>query len=500
MKAVILARVSTTEQEYGKSLEAQIDEGLRYAARKGLEVIKEYRLVESSTRGTRKEFHQMLNFVKAQKELPVAIIVHTVDRLQRRCNETVELTPLIDKGQIELHFITSNLVIQKNSSISEVMMWRMNVLGAETYIMQLKENTRRGLNKKIADGEWPTKAPVGYLNYADGNYRKIKVDDIRAPLIKQAFEMYATGLYSVEEVWRRMRKAGLTNTKGNPLDLNGMHKLIHNPFYYGEMRVNGVLKRHIYPPLIDRVLFERCQQISRGFKKTPFKYGGKEFIFTGLIRCGCCGNRITPYTAKKPSGRKYTYLRCSRFSHKNTCMEPQIPEKQALANIEQALSRITIDYEIAAQIAEHLTMCNRKRAEEQINLVKNTENALINVSQRISNLIDLRISNSLSENLFKQKLADLQDEQSRLKLLKAQNTVNEEEFKVSLDEVMDLANNAVNWFRGSQVSEKREIISCVLLELQLKGKNLYFSYKKPFDLLVKGSDTPKFYRGRDLNP
>ena len=499
MKAVILARVSTTEQEYGKSLEAQVSLGLQYAQRKGMEIIHEYRIIESSTKGKRREFNEMLAFVKKNKET-IAIIAHTVDRFQRRFNESVELLPLVQKGKIELHFVSNNLVIHQNSPSADLMMWDFNVVGARAYILQLKENTRRGLNKKIADGEWPTKAPVGYLNYTDGRYRKIKVDDNRAPLIKQAFETYATGLYSVEEVWRRMRQAGLTNTKGKPLDLNGMHKLIHNPFYYGEMRVNGVLKPHIYPPIIDRALFERCQQVSRGFKKTPFKYGGKEFIFKGLIRCGCCGNRITPYIAKKPSGRKYTYLRCSRFSHQNTCMEPQIPEKQALNNVEQALSRITIDYEIASHIAEHLTACNRKQAEDQINTAKNAEKALLNVSQRISKLVDLKLDGEIPEDLYKQKLEELQNEQGRLKLLQAQNTVNEEEFKVSMDEVMDLANNAVNWFRSSQVQEKREIIACVLLELQLKQKNLYFFYKKPFDLLVKGPNNLKFYRGRDLNP
>lgn len=499
MKAVILARVSSTEQEYGKSLDAQVTLGIQYAQRKGMEVIQQYRIIESSTKGQRREFNEMLAFVKKQKET-IAIIAHTVDRFQRRFDESVELLPLVQKGKIELHFVSNNLVIHKNSPSGDLMAWDFNVVGARAYILQLKENTKRGLNKKVADGEWPTKAPIGYLNYTDGQRRKIKVDDTRAPFVKKAFELYSTGLYSLEEIWRRMRQAGLTNTKGKPLDLNGMHKLIHNPFYYGEMRVNGVLKPHIYPPLIDRALFERCQQISRGFKKSPFKYGGKEFIFKGLIHCGCCGNRITSYIAKKPSGRKYTYLRCSRFSHQNICKEPQIGEKQALNNVEQALGRITIDYEIAAQIAEHLKNCNRKQVQNQIELIQNTNKALGDIDEKINKLIDLQISGALPQELFKQKLADLQAEQSRLKLLKAQNTINEDEFKVSLDEVMDLANNAVNLFRSSKVEEKREILKLVLLELQLKEKNLYFSYKKPFDLLVKGLNNPKIYRGRDLNP
>ena len=89
---------------------------------------------------------------------------------------------------------------------------------------------------------------------------------------------------------------------------------------------------------------------------------------------------------------------------------------------------------------------------------------------------------------------------SRLKLLKEENTVNEAEFNIAIEEVLDLAKNAVEIFKSSKISEKREILSCVFAPLFLKGKNLEIIYKKPFDLLVKGSNFLKSYRGRDLNP
>jgi len=53
MKAIILARVSTKEQEEGHSIAAQRLRLVDYCARKGLKVIKTYELVESSTRGER---------------------------------------------------------------------------------------------------------------------------------------------------------------------------------------------------------------------------------------------------------------------------------------------------------------------------------------------------------------------------------------------------------------------------------------------------------------
>lgn len=68
MKAVILARVSSKEQEDGHSLEAQNANLKLYAVRKGLKIIKEFTIIESSTKGERPEFCRIIEFVKAQKE------------------------------------------------------------------------------------------------------------------------------------------------------------------------------------------------------------------------------------------------------------------------------------------------------------------------------------------------------------------------------------------------------------------------------------------------
>jgi hypothetical protein len=64
-------------------------------------VIKTYELVESSTRGERKEFAAMLAFAQAQNET-VAIIADAVDRFQRSFKESVLIDELIRKEKVEL--------------------------------------------------------------------------------------------------------------------------------------------------------------------------------------------------------------------------------------------------------------------------------------------------------------------------------------------------------------------------------------------------------------
>ena len=71
-KAVILARVSSPEQEEGHSIDAQRHRLQEYCSRKNLDVLKTFEIIESSTRGDRKRFMEMINYVRRFKE-PIAI-------------------------------------------------------------------------------------------------------------------------------------------------------------------------------------------------------------------------------------------------------------------------------------------------------------------------------------------------------------------------------------------------------------------------------------------
>lgn len=500
MKAIILARVSSNEQEYGKSLEAQLVKSREYAQNKGLDVIKEYRLVESSTRGERKEFYEMIEFAASQKET-VAIIAYSVDRFQRRFDESINIFPLITKGQIEIHFIVPPLIINKETSSSNLMMWDFNVVGARAYILQLKESTQRGIRQKIKDGEWPGCAPIGYLNYMDGKYRKIKVDEERAPLVKSAFKEYASGLYSVDEITRHLRKNGLTTRGGKLVAKNTVHKMLQNPFYYGFMRIKEELIQHIYPPIIDKHLFDKCEQIRIGKGRHQPLFHQNDFIFKGLVKCDICGHLISPYNRIKKSGRKYVYLRCAKHSLDGSCPNPPINEDTALKRVTEGLNALCIDRELAEIIRQFLIKNNKQEAQQQVQSAKKAEKAVEEADRKIDRLIELQLSSAaLPENLYKAKLQSLQEEKARWEALKRKNTVDEREFEVSVEEVLDLAKNAAEIFKSSQMDQKKQILNCVFANLTMKQKNLYFLYKKPFDLLVKGSFCPKMYRGRDLNP
>lgn len=87
MKAIILARVSDKKQD---SNEAQVMRVSDYVKRKGLTEWKTYEIEESSTKGDREKFQLVVKEIEQSNE-PIALVVDTVDRLQRSFRESVQM-------------------------------------------------------------------------------------------------------------------------------------------------------------------------------------------------------------------------------------------------------------------------------------------------------------------------------------------------------------------------------------------------------------------------
>lgn len=240
MKAVIFARVSSVEQEDGYSTDAQVAKMQEYCQRNGLDIIKIFRVTESSTKGERTQFHEALNFAKSQKET-VAFVSDKVDRLTRSFSDYGILDELMRSGSLELHFAHDHKVLHKDSDSGDRLMWNMQIMMAQSYTDSLRDNVKRSMDYKIKQGEYPSKAPIGYKNIRleDGK-ADIVLDEERAFMVKRLFEEFSTGNHSVQEMANRAKAWGLTarTSKANPVSKQHMHRILRSPFYSGIMKVN----------------------------------------------------------------------------------------------------------------------------------------------------------------------------------------------------------------------------------------------------------------------
>lgn len=485
MKAVILARVSSREQENGMSIDAQLDNLNKYIQRNGLTLLKTFQITESSTKGDRKKFVEMLNFVKAQRE-KIAIVADCIDRVQRSFKESVELDELRKADKVELHFIRENLRLHRDSKSNEIAMWDLGVFAAKTYVGNLRDNVKRSIDYNTKHGIWQSQAPLGYLNRRDDNNKPIiVVDPERATGIKRLFEEYASGLYTIGELVKNTVEWGLTNkATGKPITKTAVFNILNNPFYYGMMNVKGALYQHIYQPLIDKTLFDKCQAIMNSKNRTRFKYAEKPYVFRGLIKCADCGCAITSDTKTKPSGKTYTYLSCSHF--KGNCTQPAVNENDLLQQIQdEILSKLSFPRDIMQEVVQCLTNISQAENAYALAEIDNLRKKQDALKSKRSRLLDFLLTGSITQEEYADKKNDIEKELYDVGVRLEAHSKADDDFITTVESLLSVASHASDLFKSSKVEQKRALLNLLLSNCELKNKKLVYSIKKPFNILME---------------
>ena len=490
MKAVILTRVSTREQEEGHSLPAQNTRLLDYAKRKQLEVIKTFQIIESSTRGKRKEFMEMIEFCKQQTET-IAIVADAVDRVQRSFKESVMLDDLIRQEKIELHFYRENMVIGKNSSASDIMRWDFSVMGAKSYVLQLSENVRRSLDYKLKNGERAGVAPCGYENFVDHDGKhSIRPKEPDATKVRRLFEMYSIGGTSVHELARIANNWGLTSYSGRKLTATSIFHILGNPFYYGEMLAKGKLHRHIYTPLISKALWDKVQEQKAAQGSKPFKYGELPFLYRGIFT-DYYRQIICPCELKK---QKFFYVVC----YKENGTRLYIPEKEIDNQIISILNRIAIPEEMINHFRQHI-----KDAKESEIAFRNDELArlkaeITKIEGRLEKLFNMRLDDEIDKQTYEDKRDAMLLKKGRLESeIKAHGKADDGFNEIVLD-LFDLINHVGDAFSmGKSIENKQLLLHFIFKKLVLKEGNIGYELNPPFCYMESSVSSDRSNNGQN---
>ncbi len=498
MKAIIFARVSTEEQrEAGNSLPAQVERLKKYCGQKGFVIAKIFSFDESAYKTKRDDFDKALEYLKSTKEKTV-VCFDKVDRFSRNVfdKRVSSLYDLAMEDKIELHFASDNLIITPNISATEKFHFNMNLGLAKYYSDAISDNVKRAYENKIKKGEWIGKAPIGYKNEKDENGNKdIVLDPARSHYMRKIFEMYASGNYSMRQIKEEMEKLGLRGTLGNnPVSISMIEHILKNPFYYGMMRIKkGIFKglhSHKYQPLINKALFDKCQEVMFGYHKKPFKWASKPFILRGMMKCADCGCTITPETA-----RGHVYYSCTNYKgyHKK---RTYIREEDLMKPIYEVLKNIQLPKEKIQIITENL-----KKTHEAKNCFHKQSLAVLRkeydqIENRISRMFDLMIDDkSITKEMFNKKLKEYKERQAEINEEMQRYDQADEKFYLTANTVLNLAKKAEQIFKNSEVVEKRQLLNFLLQNLKLQGKKLSFELKTPFDTVLQANKCSTLLRG-----
>ncbi len=498
MKAVIFARVSSKDQEEGHSLDAQVNKALEYAIDHNLQIIKQFKIIESSTKGKRPEFKQMIDFIKQSKD-KVAVLAYNTDRLQRDFDEqSLELKSLVNKDKAEIHFISTGQIISSKADSSTKFRYGLDVLLANDYSNRISDNVKRSNQKKLDEGTILGDSPLGYLNKPRVDKKKEKVDVYvdpeRGHLVKKMFEDYSTGLHSMEDLRIWADEVGLRSKKDCKIGKSQIEKMLRNPFYYGYMQYHGKLYKHIHPRLISKELYDECQEVKSGRRKTKSKRTQKPFVLKGMLKCHHCGCAYSPEIKKS----KYVYMRPTKSRGDcNYCFH--LNENKILSQIEDVLKGMHIPKNILVEIGEELKRSSNQEHQHQMQENKRLHKLYDAAQAKSKRIRELYIDGGFNKEEYDESMMDLEAERHNLKVRLEKLSNADEGFNQNISTIFELASKSHELFKSSDIEEKRRIISLLFSNLSMEAEKIVYVMRKPFDMFLNQTDRLHWLPGKDSN-
>ena len=481
MKAIILARVSTEEQTEGHSIPAQIERVRNYCYYKGFTIQSEHPFDESSLKDKRKKFLAVIDEIKCSKNT-IALIVETIDRLQRSFKESVLFDDLRKQGKVELHFIRENLVIHKESTSSDLMRWDMGVMFARNYVLQISDNVKRSQEHKLKNGEYPGNAPFGYKNITKEDGKKdIIPDPINTQIVKKIFEWYASGVYTMNEIRDKLKYEVNCKVYKSKIDY-----VLNQPFYYGMIRYKNKLYPHKYTPIITKDMFDMVQKRKAGYKKKPFNKVKFPYLYRGIIKCAECGCIFTPEIKKG----KYVYYHCTESKGKHGTQ--WIREEDLTDQFAKILQQIKIPDDIAESICENLKSTHQGKKEYHNMVYSQLTNSYKQYENRIEKMYEDKLDGRITQDDYDKRFSKYRIEQKIIKDKLDNLQIADEKFYLTAEYILKLAQKASQLFKSSEPKLKQQILNVVLQNCSIKDVSVCYQYRKPFDNFAKGSVSPKW--------
>ena len=522
-----LARTSTIMQvETGLSMITQPERIKDFAARNGIQIAHIYEEPGVSGRqARRKVVERIMRDARAGKFN--LLIVTDVSRFFRNLEALISAIRELKSYDVDFLSIDDGIdTRRKDSWGNELVMVILGML-AELYTVQLAHNTREGKYRRFKLGLWNGSIPFGYCNglcsqcthpngqgYCPrfggpdlGDGGSLVLHPIEAEGVRLAFELYATGEYSDNDVAQALaehvihlpdgdvrrfrvprRRAGkdqATCADGpNPYGYRPPYKdfvrfLLQRPFYAGYVTYaheppKGASSRKpiieenlgVHPPVISRQLFDQVQQVRRSVGNNSRRRGQgqrREYPLTGVLRCGRCGGPMRGATAN--GGVRY-YL-CANRADKHRlpdggfCTQPMVRAQEVEAGGLTFLQGFALPTPLRPDVLAHCYL------DDDAEVIDHQRNQLIAHIKRTTQLFEVGV---IPWDAFQQRIAALRADIAALT----------PEQQVDAPQAEAWLNDLAALWRAAEPRERRALAGVIFRSITLTGQTLTRFELRPF--------------------
>ena len=452
-KFFLYARKSTdVEERQILSIEAQITELHAFAKQNNLNVVETFIEKQSAKIPGRPIFGEVMK--RIEKGEANGILAWHPDRLARNSVDGGQIIYLIDCGRI--------------AALKFPQFWfeptpqgkfMLNIAFGQSkyYVDSLSENTKRGLRQKVRRGEYPSLAPVGYLN--DSRIKTVVVDKKRAPIIRQAFELYAEGNHRLEDISDFLAQSKIVSKSGKKIHITRATFILSNPFYCGLFRYAGEIHEGKYEPIIAKKLFDKVQEILKQRGRPRHKTKIEPQVFCGLLRCGTCGMMITgEYKVKKQKNGNehyYIYYHCTKKRKGFKCSEPCIRQEVLDKQISSLLQKISLRPDWAKKLQIRLEKDKKESAQSVSAFVQVSQEKIRIIQTKLQRLLDGYLEQDIDREIYRIEKTKLLYEKKSLDEQNIKLEQKQNDWLEPMENWIKVASNLEKIARDSNLFEKK---------------------------------------------
>lgn len=330
--ACLYVRFSSHNQTE-QSIEGQTRVCQEFCQRHNIKIVEIYAdRATSASKNTEKRVSFLKMIKDSEKGLFDAVVVYKLDRFARSRYDSATYKYRLKKNGVQLISATENITNSPEGIILESVLEGM----AEFYSAELSQKINRGMRESAYKHNSIGGAlPLGYKTVD----KKLVIDEKTAPIVREAFTMYAEG-HSVAEICRIFNARGYKTSKGTEFGKNSFSKIFRNERYIGTYTYHDYRAEDAIPAIIDRDLWDRVQLRLKKVKNSPGRNKAKRvYLLSGKLFCGHCGESMNGNC----NGNKYAFYECyGKKSKYNGCQKRNLRKEYIERLIAQdALSLLT---------------------------------------------------------------------------------------------------------------------------------------------------------------
>ena len=380
----------------------------------------------------RENFNRMIE--EAAEDRFDLVITKEISRFARNTLDSIQFTRQLLGYGVGVFFQNDNI-----NTLDEDSELRLSIMSsiAQDELRKLSSRVKFGHAQAIKDGVVLGNNRI--FGYRKDNGRLI-IDEDEAPMVRELFELYATGEYSMKQIEVIFWNKGYRNSRGNRLSHTTMSNMISNPKYKGYYVGNKVKvidmftkKQKFLPPeewvmfkdesgeivpaIVSEELWEKANAILRKRSDDVKSRQGicnHANLLTGKLFCPCCGAAYYRRESRDRQGNRNSKWVCSGKikNGADSCASFPIYEEEIKPLLYEVFRETEADAE--AMLEEYLRLyqsLDSGGVQQQITAI---EQKIDFETRKKRKLLDFNLTEQITDQEYLQRSRDCEQEIDRL--------------------------------------------------------------------------------------